>query len=459
MSPAGKPHGPLVALSTASVFPDRTPDAFEVAARLGYDGIEVMVSTDAVSQDIDVLQRLVDYHGLPVLAVHAPCLLVTQRVWGREPWTKLTRSAAVAEKLGARVVVVHPPFRWQRDYAREFAAGLVRLHEETGIIFAVENMYPLRAGGAEVAPYSPHWNPVQQDYPSVTLDLSHTSVSGSDAMAMAAELGSRLAHVHLADGTGVTNRDEHLVPGRGAQPCAPLLERLAAEHYTGVVVLEVNTRRASSRAARRADLEEALEFTRRHLAPGGAGVGSRPGGYTGTGPDGASQAPGSGQEPAAGGRRPGGRQAGVGAASSWLGGAAGQSDDGAAGDQTGEGPLAANGNGHGGMPRRTRDEQAGGIAAVGGKGPDGGARGGRGAGDGARPGRRPGEAQGARWVAGRVRSLGRAAVRRPGGWVAAARPTAGSGAAGPVPGRGRPELALCRWRLDEPARQDAFCRS
>ena len=34
LSPAGKPHGPLVALSTASVFPDRTPDAFEVAARL-----------------------------------------------------------------------------------------------------------------------------------------------------------------------------------------------------------------------------------------------------------------------------------------------------------------------------------------------------------------------------------------------------------------------------------------
>ena len=27
-----------VALSTASVFPERTPDAFETAARLGYDG-------------------------------------------------------------------------------------------------------------------------------------------------------------------------------------------------------------------------------------------------------------------------------------------------------------------------------------------------------------------------------------------------------------------------------------
>jgi sugar phosphate isomerase/epimerase len=262
---AVRARGPLVALSTASVFPDRVPDAFEAAARLGYDGIEVMVSADAVSQDIDVLMRLVDYHSVPVVALHAPCLLVTQRVWGREPWGKLVRSREVAEKLGARVVVVHPPFRWQRDYARDFSEGLARMSEETDVVFAVENMYPLRAGGAEVAPYAPHWNPALLDYPHVTLDLSHTAVSGTDAYAMAETLGDRLAHVHMADAMGLPNRDEHLVPGRGTQPCAPLLEKLAASSYAGIVVLEVNTRRASSRQARLADLAEALQFTRRHL--------------------------------------------------------------------------------------------------------------------------------------------------------------------------------------------------
>jgi sugar phosphate isomerase/epimerase len=265
LSRAVKAARPLIALSTASVFPDRTPDAFEIAARLGYDGVEVMVSADAVSQDVDVLRRLADYHGMPVLAVHAPCLLISQRVWGREPWGKLIRAKEVAEKLDARVVVVHPPFRWQRDYARDFGPGLERMHEETDVVFAVENMYPLRAGGAEMAPYAPHWNPLLMDSPYVTLDLSHTSVSGSDALAMAAELGSRLAHVHMADGTGITNRDEHLVPGRGTQPCASLLGKLAAGRYSGTVVLEVNTRRAVSHEARVADLTEALDFTRRHL--------------------------------------------------------------------------------------------------------------------------------------------------------------------------------------------------
>jgi sugar phosphate isomerase/epimerase len=258
--------GCLVALSTASVFPDRTPDAFEAATRLGYDGVEVLVSADAVSQDVDVLRRLIDYHGIPVLAIHAPNLLITQRVWGREPWGKLVRAKQVAEELGARVVVVHPPFRWQRDYAKDFGAGLVRMEEETDVVFAVENMYPLRAGGAEVAPYAPHWNPVPLDYPHVTLDLSHTAVSGSDALAMEKELGGRLAHVHMADGTGIPYRDEHLIPGHGTQPCAALLRKLASDRYTGTVVLEVNTRRATTREARHADLAESLEFTRKHLA-------------------------------------------------------------------------------------------------------------------------------------------------------------------------------------------------
>jgi sugar phosphate isomerase/epimerase len=237
-----------------------------MAAQLGYDGVEIMVTTDPASQDIDVLRRLSDYHQVPILSVHAPCLLLTQRVWGREPWGKLMRSKDAAEKLGARVVVVHPPFRWQREYAREFEQGLARMQEETDVVFAVENMFPVRARAAEVGMYAPHWDPVDQPYPNVTIDLSHTAVSGSDPLAMTDALGDRLAHLHLADGIGVVNRDEHLVPGRGNQPAAEMLERLAGEHYTGQVVVEINTRRAVGRDQRVDDLAESLAFTRLHLA-------------------------------------------------------------------------------------------------------------------------------------------------------------------------------------------------
>ena len=256
-----------VALSTASVYPESAAVAFEMAARLGYDGVELMVWTDAVSQDINAIRRLSDHHGVPVLAVHAPCLLITQRVWGPDPWAKLQKAQLCAETVGARTVVVHPPFRWQRDYARDFISGVAKMSDETDVVFAVENMFPLRAPGRsrrEINSYAPDWSPVDHDYGHVTLDLSHTSVSGSDAMLMAEALGDRLAHVHLADGLG-TAKDEHLVPGRGGQPCAALLHRLRPS-YDGVVVVEINTRRAETRAEREADLSEALAFTRRHLS-------------------------------------------------------------------------------------------------------------------------------------------------------------------------------------------------
>ncbi|MCA1824801.1 MAG: sugar phosphate isomerase/epimerase family protein [Mycobacteriales bacterium] len=253
-----------VALSTASTYPESTAAAFEVAARLGYDGLEVMVWTDPVSQDIDALRGLSDYHQVPVLAIHAPCLLITQRVWGADPWAKLERARNAATRLGAQTVVVHPPFRWQRDYAREFVTGIERMAGETDVRFAVENMFPLRAGGREVVPYAPGWSS-DHDYRHCTLDLSHTSVSRSDALALVDELDDRLTHLHLADGLG-TARDEHLVPGRGTQPCGDVLEQLAERGYDGAVVVEVNTRRAETHADREEDLAEALAFARLHLA-------------------------------------------------------------------------------------------------------------------------------------------------------------------------------------------------
>lgn len=254
-----------VALATASVYPESTANAFEIAARLGYDGVEVMVWTDPVSQDVEALRRLSDYHQVPILAIHAPCLVITQRVWGTDPWAKLVRAKDAAETLGAEAVVVHPPFRWQLDYVRQFVGGIQQMASETEVRFAVENMFPLRARGREVSPYGLDWDPTAEDFRHFTLDLSHTSVSQSDAIGLRDAMGDRLAHVHIADGSG-SARDEHLVPGRGNQPCGELLESLAHEGFDGLVVVEVNTRKALDRQEREADLAEALAFTRLNLA-------------------------------------------------------------------------------------------------------------------------------------------------------------------------------------------------
>jgi sugar phosphate isomerase/epimerase len=254
-----------VLLSSSSVFPEQTAAAFEMAARLGYDGVEVMVWTDPVSQDAAALTGLSMHYGVPVGSVHAPCLLVTQRVWSPDPWRRLDRSADLARELGAATVVIHPPFSWQRDYAKGFADGLRRLTGEyPGVGFAVENMYPIRMAGREFVPYVPSWDPTLAGYDGYTLDLSHCAAARMDSLELADRMGDGLVHVHLGDGTG-EGRDEHLVPGRGSQPCAELLSRVGSGSTVRAVAVEVSTRRAPSRQVREEMLAEALTFARHHL--------------------------------------------------------------------------------------------------------------------------------------------------------------------------------------------------
>jgi sugar phosphate isomerase/epimerase len=254
-----------IGLSTASVYPESTAHGFAYAARLGYDAVEVMVGIDALSQQTAAVRQLADHHDVPVCAVHAPCLLFTQRVWGTEPWGKLERSAEMAEAVGAEVVVVHPPFRWQKEYAAGFVDGIAALEESTGIHFAVENMYPWRASsrrGMEM--YLPGWDPSEESYAHTTIDLSHAAIARSDVVEMAQRMDSRLRHVHLTDGSG-SAKDEHLVPGRGVMDAHGFLEHVAASGFDGDVVVEINTRKATTREQREADLRDSLAFAREYF--------------------------------------------------------------------------------------------------------------------------------------------------------------------------------------------------
>lgn len=272
-----------VGLSTASVYPLRAEAAFEYAARLGYDGIELMVWGESVSQDIGAVRRLSHKYRVPVLSVHAPCLLISQRVWGSNPIAKLERSVRAAEQLEAQTVVVHPPFRWQRRYAEGFSDQVAELEATSDVAVAVENMFPFRADrffgadqsrermrrrgggpGAAISAFAPSHDPLDGNHAHYTLDLSHTATAGADGLEMARRMGSGLTHLHLCDGTGLP-ADEHLVPGRGDQPTAEVCQLLASSDFTGHVVLEVTTSQARSPHEREALLTESLQFARTHL--------------------------------------------------------------------------------------------------------------------------------------------------------------------------------------------------
>lgn len=193
------------------------------------------------------MQKLAAEAGLTIGALHAPCLLLTRRVWSTDPVRKIYRSIEVAQEAGIPLVVVHPPFRWQREYRGWLEERLAGFEERTGVTVALENMFPLgrtedRSGVTLHANADIH---ELDGLEHLVLDTSHAAVARHDLVTLRRSFGSRLRHVHLSDNAG-RGWDSHLPPGQGVLPIDGFLGDLAASDYAGAVSLEVDLRRYQS---------------------------------------------------------------------------------------------------------------------------------------------------------------------------------------------------------------------
>lgn len=261
-----------IGLSSSSVFPYSLEECFAIAKEATYDGVEIMVTNNKQTRDVEYIRSLVSKYDLPVVSFHAPVLLLTHFVWGTDPEVKLRKTAELTASLGSDTVVVHPPFSWQGKYSKDFLKIVDKISADTGVHIGVENMFPWRYQNRQVEAYSPSWETIAAETPKVTLDFSHAALSGWDSLEVAHQLGDKLHHIHLCDGVGKSDPDkkdkvfdEHLMPGQGTQPVAETLQMLAAEKWSGHVVTEVNTRKYRGRDAKIKVLAETAEFARKHL--------------------------------------------------------------------------------------------------------------------------------------------------------------------------------------------------
>jgi sugar phosphate isomerase/epimerase len=249
-----------IIFSTSSVFPN-TELGFQLAADYGYDGVELMVNHERRSQSSTSVQKMIDRFGVPVTAIHVPCLVITQPVWGFSPELKLRKSIELALEVGAKTVVVHPPFRWQKEYAADFVALVSSLGEQfPDVSIAVENMYAIEKMGRRVEPYLCHQDPALGDFDSVCLDTSHAAAARQDLLGLYEQMKHRVRHVHLSDSTG-SRGDEHLPPGHGTLPLRELAKALNEDGFSGDIVLEVATSKLPE-SSRRKVTEECLNWTR-----------------------------------------------------------------------------------------------------------------------------------------------------------------------------------------------------
>lgn len=232
---------PGLLFSTAAFFARPLSETFGILEETGYRGAEVMVTRDPASQDPRRMRELADSHGLSIGAIHAPCLLLTRRVWGTDPVGKIYRAIEVAEEAEVPLVVVHPPYRWQRGYRRWLEERLPGLSAITGVTVAVENMFPLRVGGREVTFHANQDLDELEGLPDLVFDTSHAAVADHDLVEVRRRFDGRVRHVHLSDNAG-KGWDSHLPPGQGVLPLDAFLDDLATSGFDGSVSLEVDLR-------------------------------------------------------------------------------------------------------------------------------------------------------------------------------------------------------------------------
>lgn len=228
----------ILAVSTAPMWRLTLDDAFAAISAVGADGVEVLVTGEPDTQQASTLERLAQRHDLPIIAIHAPMMMLTRQVFGSDPVVKIERTLELARGLGTQTIVCHPPYLWQVRYSLWILHELQDAVAGTGTMITMENMYPVHVGSRRLPFYRYGDVEAMQRFEHVTLDTSHLAVAEEDIVEAYRRLADRVVHVHLSDNRG-RGRDSHAPPGEGVLPLADFVQALLPERLRSIA-LEIN---------------------------------------------------------------------------------------------------------------------------------------------------------------------------------------------------------------------------
>jgi sugar phosphate isomerase/epimerase len=212
-------------------------------AEAGFTEIEVMVTRDPRTQDAEIPLRLASERGLKIASIHGPFLVISKSVWGVDPIGKIRRGVEMCHAVGATSYIVHPPYLWERGYARWVQNEAAAFSEETGVEVAIETMYPKWVAGRRMRAY--RWLDARELALAayhVALDTSHLTVARQDIFDAYSVLFPKLVHIHLSNNAG-DGRDGHLELDRGVLSLDRFLAEVRKTKYAGAVSLELSVRR------------------------------------------------------------------------------------------------------------------------------------------------------------------------------------------------------------------------
>jgi len=233
----------LISLSTGTLYTLPLPRVLELAAEVGFDGVELIINQDF--QKVNPVKLLSSLQEITTIhSIHAPFMPLDG--WG-SPVDSLRHSVELAASCGVPLVNFHPPswmgfevgfWRWLysiRDFQKQI--GL-----DGKIIITIENMPWV--GNMKINPHILSSTQRMIDFIKehnlfMTFDCTHMG-SGKTNFINDFYLcydSGRIKNIHFSDyGHG----REHLIPGHGILPLTRFLNHLRNTDYQDTVTLELS---------------------------------------------------------------------------------------------------------------------------------------------------------------------------------------------------------------------------
>ena len=253
---------PHIQCSTGPFWAFELEAAMDALAEAGFKEIELMVTRDPRTQEPDIPKRLAEERDLKIASIHAPFLVITKSVWGLDPVEKIRRGTEMCQALDCASMIVHPPYLWEREYAKWLNKEAAEHTAETGISVAVETMYPKWMAGRRLRAY--RWlEPLDlfRNCHEIAMDTSHVTVARGDILDAYATLLPKLTHIHLSNNAG-DGRDGHLELEQGILPLDRFLTEVRRTKFSGAISLELSVR---SYVDRPKDLAPTLRRNREYV--------------------------------------------------------------------------------------------------------------------------------------------------------------------------------------------------
>jgi len=251
-----------VILSSGSIRNYGMDRVFEIAARCGFDGVEMIVDERTDTVHPGYLRTLIERYNQPVPVVHAPFNFLDPPGWEKDEISRAKRSVELAAEIGAGSVVLHTPFYIDKVFLRWLQDDLAEFQKATDIILLVENMPCYRKPGGRLGKWlnisdvqergkKKFWNLIPsfinplcfplcdldklEQFPHIILDTTHLGTGGFDPITVFDRFKDKVEHIHISNFDG----REHLELQTGIIDMAAFLRHVTDSGYTGGFCLEI----------------------------------------------------------------------------------------------------------------------------------------------------------------------------------------------------------------------------